>query len=119
MDGGSITLNYTDQSDQIQTIEIVQNVSVEFYKELSKIPGRIYVNNELIDMRSSEEIYVVEQLKNNINCQHNKLDKAILIEKIEWIESNEYLELQPTIKKLSEKRKQHLRNQGYKFQDEQ
>ena len=109
MDGGSITMNYTDKNGQNNTIEIVQNVSVEYYEEISKIPGRVYVNNELIDRRSIQEKAVVEQLSEDLENQHTKLDKGIIEEKIDWIKSNHYLKFEPTILIMSEKRKQQLR----------
>jgi len=118
MDGGSMTLNFIDQNDQIQIIEVVQNMSVYYIKEISKIPGRIYVNNVLIGKRSTAESKILEQLKTSVKYQQDQLDKQILEEKIDWIESNEYLEMIPILTELSEKRKQNLLDEGRVLQDE-
>jgi len=118
MDGGSITLNYVDQNNRIQTIEVIQNISKSYSKELSKIPGRIYINNMLLEKRSKKEPEVIEQLKTSIESQHDELHKQIVKEKIDWIESNEYVEMKPTLTKLSKKRRQYLINEGYEFQNE-
>lgn len=118
MDGGSITLKYTDKNNQIHNIEVIQNMSNNYCKELSKIPGRIYVNNVLVGKRSSFEAKVLEKLKISEKNLFVELDKHIIKEKIEWIESRKYLEMNPTISELSENRKQILIEEGQIFQNE-
>jgi len=110
MDGGSITLNYTDKNGLNNTIEIVQNVSKEYYEEMSKIPGRVYVNNDLINKRSNQEDTVLQQLSKDLENHNTELDKEVIKEKIDWINSTQYLEFEPTKLIMSEKRKQQLRN---------
>ncbi len=63
MDGGSTTLYFIDDNHQEQTIEIQQHVSKEYYKELSKIPGRLYINDEIIEKRSISEGTILKFLK--------------------------------------------------------
>jgi len=110
MDGGSVTVNYTDKNGLNNTIEIVQNVTAEYYEEISKIPGRVYVNNDLIDKRSNQEDTVVQQLSKDLENQNTELDKEVIKEKIDWINSTQYLEFEPTKLIMSEKRKKQLRN---------
>jgi len=109
MDGGSITLNYTDQNGQNNTIEVVQHVSEEYHEEITKIPGRIYVNKDLVSKRSNEEDKIIEQLTEDLANQQTELDKRIVEEKIEWIRSSQYLEFKPRILELSNERKQYLK----------
>jgi hypothetical protein len=110
MDGGSVTVNYTDKNGLNNTIEIVQNVTAEYYEEISKIPGRVYVNNDLIDKRSNQEDTVVQQLSKDLENHNIDLDKEVIKEKINWINSTQYLEFEPTKLIMSEKRKKQLRN---------
>lgn len=110
IDGGSITMNCSDKNGLNNTIEIVQNVSVEYHEEISKIPGRVYINNYLIDKRSSQENTILELLSKDLENQNTELNKEIVKEKIEWIKSNQYLEFEPIKLVMSEKRKQQIRN---------
>ena len=109
MDGGSITLNYTDQNGQNNTIEVVQHVSEEYHEEISKIPGRIYVNKDLVDKRSIEEDKIVEQLTKDLANQQTEHEKRIVEQKIEWIKSSRYLEFKPQTLELSKERIQYLK----------
>jgi len=111
MDGGSITFYYTDLNGQNNTIEVIQHVSTRYYKELSKIPGRIYVNNTLVDKWSNKEQEVIDQLTADIENQTTERTKKLINRKIEWIKSNQYIELRPQILELSEERKQYLKNE--------
>lgn len=106
MDGGSITMNYTDNNGLNHTIEIVQNVSEEYYEEISKIPGRVYINNDVVDKRSNHEESILEQLGKDIEDQNTEHDEEIVKEKIKWIKSKQYLEFEPIKLTISEKRKQ-------------
>jgi len=110
MDGGSIKLNYTDKNGLNNTIEIVQNVTKEYYEEISKIPGRVYVNNNLVDKRSNQENSILEQLRKDIENQNTELDEKLVKEIIEWIKSKQYLEFESVKLIMTEKRKQQLRN---------
>ena len=110
MDGGSVTVNYTDKNRLNNTIEIVQNVTAEYYEEISKIPGRVYVNNDLINKRSNQEDTVLQQLSKDLENHNTELDKEVIKEKIDWINSTQYLEFEPTKLIMSEKRKKQLRN---------
>jgi hypothetical protein len=104
MDGGSVTPNYTCQNGTLNSIELVQNVLLEYYPNLAKIPGRIYVNNKLVEKRSIEEETVIQRLKLDIKSQETLLDKRILREKIRWIVSDYYLEISAII--LKERKRQ-------------
>ena len=108
MDGGSVTVNYTDKYGLNNTIEIVQNVTAEYYEEISKIPGIIYVNNDLIDKRSNQEDTVVQQLSRDLENHNTELDKDVIKEKIDWINSTQYLEFEPTKLIMSVNEKSNL-----------
>ena len=108
MDGGSVTVNYTDKYGLNNTIEIVQNVTAEYYEEISKIPGIIYVNNDLIDKRSNQEDTVVQQLSRDLENHNTELDKDVIKEKIDWINLTQYLEFEPTKLIMSENEKSNL-----------
>ena len=90
MDGGSVTLVCFNMKHQSFTIEFVQNVFWEVPKS-SKLPGRIYLNNELIEQRTGLEIKLLENLKKAILIRTSSFDENILLEKINYAESNQYL----------------------------
>lgn len=108
MDGGSITLNYVDKSNGVNLIELVQNVSITYCEEVSRIPGRIYINDELVEIRSKLENEILKKISNDLINQETDSDQKILLEKIEWIKSNEYINLKPIKLELSEERKRLL-----------
>ncbi|WP_394751350.1 hypothetical protein [Spongiimicrobium salis] len=108
MDGGSITLSFRNETHEELTIDLQQFVNTEYYAEISKIPGRVYLNNKIIDKRSLPEKLVLEFLKNNVLNQLIGLENEILLKQIHWIESKDYVNLVPTRLKLSKSRKKEL-----------
>lgn len=60
-DGGSFTFGIETYSGQKFDILITQAVDLEDYLE-DMIPGRIYINEKLIDLRSEEEASVLSIL---------------------------------------------------------
>ena len=100
MDGGSITLKCRNKSNQEFEIEFVQNVSWDVY-ESQNIPGRIYLNQEVIDQRSNLETKIINGLKNATLTFKNSLEQTILKEKLAYVNSAEYLTDQTRIKKVT------------------
>ena len=82
MDGGSTTLYFTNENNQEQTIDIQQHVVTEYYEEHSKIPGRVYLNDELIEKRSISESTILKYLKESVVIKLNGLEKDILTHQI-------------------------------------
>ncbi|MDW3649476.1 MAG: hypothetical protein R8P61_20570 [Bacteroidia bacterium] len=103
MDGGSITLNFRDEKDKELMIELQQSATEEYLEEISKIPGRIYFDEKVIEKRSSEEEQILEYLKERIINKLEVLERRILEDQIRWIESPKYLEFQP--RKMNRRRK--------------
>jgi len=99
MDGGSITLKCKNEKNQEFEIEFVQNLSWDFY-ESQKIPGRIYLNNMLIDQKTILEVQIIEGLKSVTLKHKNSLDQKILSEKLEYVNSEKYLTDQSKIIKV-------------------
>ncbi|WP_103070887.1 hypothetical protein [Aquimarina sediminis] len=108
MDGGSITLYFKNNENKELIIDLQQFVITEYYEEISKIPGRVYLNNEIVEKRSSTETEIINFLRCNILHKLYGLEKEILIEKIRWIESKDYIDFSPIKNKLSESRKKEL-----------
>jgi len=100
MDGGSITLKCRNKSNQEFEIEFVQNVSWELY-ESHNIPGRIYLNKMLVDQRSDLETKIINGLNSTNLKSMNSLDRKILNEKLEYVNSEKYLTDQIKIKKIT------------------
>ena len=110
LDGGSLTLLFENSKNQEQTILFVQNVFREYYEELSTaLPGRIYINSQLIDKRSKEENEIIDFLQDLLLPMLNDSERSLLVEKINWIKSKDYLNFEPIKLELSEKRKRYQR----------
>ncbi len=105
MDGGSITLYFINKNNEELSIHIQQHIIHEYYQEISNIPGRIYLNDSIINKRSSTEKLILQFLKENIINKLDGLERKILIEKIQWITSNEYEIFSPIKLELSASRK--------------
>ncbi|WP_196888413.1 hypothetical protein [Aureivirga sp. CE67] len=108
MDGGSITILLEHSKYEDINITFQQHVLKDYYEELNKIPGRIYLNEEIVVKRSETEKSILEFLKNNSTQKSSELKKEMIIEEIKWIESKEYIDFTPNKLELSEARKKLL-----------
>ena len=90
MDGGSITLKCRNDRNQKFEIEFTQNLVWDF-KEPRKIPGRLYVNGELIEQRSQIEKDILENIKAADKSHLDSKSIAMIAEKISYIESEDYM----------------------------
>ena len=100
MDGGSITLKCRNEQNQEFEIEFVQNVSWDLHESLN-IPERIYLNKKLIDQRSELETKIVNALKTAEFKSKDSLDQKMLKEKLDYVNSDNYLADQKRIKKVT------------------
>lgn len=90
MDGGSVTLICVNEKKREFKVDFVQNVVWEVSKS-SKIPGRIYLNDKLIAQSSRLEVVLLKILENSNFESIDELERKILNEKIEYINSKDYL----------------------------
>jgi len=90
MDGGSVTLVCLNQKKQEFKIHFVQNVIWEIL-ENSKLSGRIYFNDKLVEQRSEHEELIIKILDDSTFKNLNKLRMEILKEKIQYVKSEQYL----------------------------
>ncbi|MBD0405312.1 hypothetical protein [Flammeovirga sp. EKP202] len=102
MDGGSITLKCRDNRNQKFEIEFVQHVVWNVH-ERQNIPGRVYLDKKLITQRSNLEIQIINALKVAKFHSKDALDQNILKEKLDYINSEEYLTDQEKIKRVKRK----------------
>ena len=98
MDGGSITIKCRNASNQEFEIEFVQNVSWEWY-ESHKIPGRIYLNGQLVEQRSELEVSIIQRLVTAEFAHREAFDAQLLKEKIDYTNSENYITDQRKIKR--------------------
>ena len=95
MDGGSLTLDCLSADGDNLEIEIVQHIALNQIIN-SRIPGRLYLNNELVEIRSKLEKSILNEL---INCIDSKdfsskftdIERRLIKEKVEFIQSDDYL----------------------------
>ena len=90
MDGGSLTLVCLNKKKQEFKIHFVQNVIWEIL-ENSKLSGRIYFNDKLVEQRSELEKLIIKNIDNSTLIYLSKLEKEILKEKIQYVKSKQYL----------------------------
>ncbi len=90
MDGGSVTLICANSMNQEFQIEFVQNVAWEILESYNRLPGRIYLNDKLVEQRSELENLIINNLE-NIDSLSEQLERKILAEKIEYVKSEQYL----------------------------
>ncbi len=100
MDGGSITLKCKNNLNREFEIEFVQNISWDLYDFLN-IPGRIYLDKKLVNQRSDLEEKILCGLKEAKFSSKSSLDQKILKEKLDYVNSEEYLTDQEKIKKVN------------------
>ncbi len=111
MDGGSKIIDVINPNKQGLTIWLMQHISIDYYEEISKIPGRIYLDDYLVEKRSQAEKEVIDFLQTEVvNAMGLDFSKAI-IDKILWIESEAYEHLSPNKLKLSEARNRFLQEE--------
>lgn len=99
MDGGSITLKCKNKLDQEFEIEFVQNVSWEIHSD-QNIPGRIYLDQKIVNQRSHLETQMINRLKTAVIKSKNLLDQKMLDEKLDYVSSENYLKDPTKIKWL-------------------
>ena len=99
MDGGSVTLKCNNTLNQEFEIEFVQSLSMG-YNEGQKIPGRIYLNNVLVEQRSDLEKRIIRSLVNSTFKEEGDYDRRILEEKLNYVKSECYISDQSRIEKI-------------------
>lgn len=90
MDGGSAIFICKNDSNQEFQIEFVQNVFWEILESHNRLPGRIYLDDKLVDQRSELEGFIIKSLENS-SFISTKIEKTILKEKIKYVKSEQYL----------------------------
>ena len=90
MDGGSVTLICTNERNQNFKIVFVQNVSWKIL-DIQNLPGRIYLDDNLVDQRCDTEKLIMKGLENSGFKGLDTVEKVILTEKMQYINSQEYL----------------------------
>ncbi len=90
MDGGSITLYCENIHGQEFVIHFVQNVQWDILK-FEKLPGRIYLDGNLIPQRSELEKKLIQGLCNCKFVKASDLDSRILKEQMDYLKSEQYI----------------------------
>lgn len=69
LDGGTTEFHVTDEAGRDRTVVLVQHASPRPSDSLEALPGRLYVDGELISLRSTEEASLLALLRTaDINC---------------------------------------------------
>lgn len=92
MDGGTMTIKCKLRNGQTVDIEFVQNQLLEIQND-NKYPGQLYVNSIHVNPRSESESILLAELKKLVYAKGGIpwMEKSILMEKIEYVESEKYL----------------------------
>ena len=87
---GSVTLKCENELKQTFDIHFVQHTQLHLY-ESTLIPGRIYIDKTLVEQRSDQETILIHALQ-TANLKHMRpLEKEILKEKLDYVNSERYL----------------------------
>jgi hypothetical protein len=96
MDGGTVTIICSNSKGIEFTIEFQQHTILISSPE-GKMPGRIYLNKKLVEERSEIEKRILYILKKSII---EGKDKLLIQEKIDYIQSSEYLKNNKEVENL-------------------
>lgn len=105
MDGGTLVLTFETPSGEIKEVFLVQNMIANYYEEINNIPGRIYIDGQIVEKRSNIERSLIEYLENNVTKHLSEEDLELLNSSIGFIKSDGYLKFIPNKLEMSAKRK--------------
>ncbi|MFK8044132.1 MAG: hypothetical protein AB8B72_01455 [Crocinitomicaceae bacterium] len=105
MDGGTFTLKVSLKNGQLLMLEFVQSMMLEIRPE-GKYSGQLYLDDVHVTPRSELEKEIIEGLKIVLYDKGGMpwMDKVVLAEKIEYLESGKYLS---DLKQLQDKNKEN------------
>jgi hypothetical protein len=97
MDGGSVTLKMNENETDIFEVEFVQKVSLINRENFPK-PGSLLLDGKEVEIRSSLESEIISKIKMadfgpKIIESEKDLLKKIIAESIEFVESENYIEI--------------------------
>ena len=110
MDGGTLSIIFTNPNDESKVVKLGQHMIAEYYEELNGLPARIYIDGQIIEKRSEVEHSLIQYLENTVLEEMAVNEKELLKEKLTFIKSNAYLNFIPVKLELSEKRKKYLKS---------
>ena len=93
MDGGSITIKCSDSDNNDYTMGVQQHMILKTSPN-GKMPGRIYLNNKLVEERSDMEKAILSNLEKAMTSIQSSIqtdDKIIIQEEINYIRSEQYI----------------------------
>ena len=108
MDGGTISIHCVHKLKEKLIIRLLQHQSPKYYEEISKIPGRIYINDTLVEIRSNIENEVMTFLERITSSSQVDEGVELLNQKIKFIKSKNYITFKPKKMILSDNRKANL-----------
>jgi len=108
MDGGTLSIVFTNPTDDSKVITLGQHMIAEYYEGLNGLPARIYIDGQIIEKRSEAEYTLIQFLEKKVLEELAINEKELLTEKLAFIKSDAYLNFIPVKLELSEKRKNYL-----------
>ena len=94
MDGGSVTVKLETTDNTLFKIEFKQKADLRV-TEINPNPGRMLLNNKVVDIRSGLETKIITILKNAIysnDPSHDTKDfRECLTEAIDFVETKDYV----------------------------
>lgn len=109
IDGGSLTLVFDDLNGEEHVLVFVQHLNLKYYNGLKdKLPGRIYINDFLIEKRSKQESTILQYLEDDLLKNERFSQKTLLLQKIEFIKSDKFITNIPINQNLSEVRRKYI-----------
>ena len=109
MDGGTISVQCVNGLNEKLIIRLLQHQTPKYYEEISKVPGRIYVDETLVKIRSNIENEVINFMEHIISNNKVEEGRELLNQKINFIKSENYVTFKPKKMILSNTRKISIR----------
>jgi hypothetical protein len=90
MDGGSIILQCRNEAREEFELYFMQGATFNYYQGM-RVPGRVYLNDKLVEQRSSLEEEIVAGLSNATFESPDLQISQVLEERLQYITSEQYL----------------------------
>jgi hypothetical protein len=96
MDGGTLTFNCISKNGNNFEVTLSQFVNLDIPEKTNEsliLPGRIYINDNLVEIRSTLEKDLIVALKANMLNKGGllKMEKKCLVNHITYLESEDYV----------------------------
>ena len=127
LDGGSILLNVRDEHGRSHEIFLAQNAFL--HSTSSMLPGRLYFNKTLVEIRSEDEARLMSLLRESVEPPLEASvptplaavdladpDRVYVSRVVHFVESDEYLRIPDQLKRTEQERERRQAERNVKLE---